>query len=86
MLQKELLQKSLDKKNQELDVLEMFKKSILDGENSFDFNNEVQLDYYKQYELFLDNLKSNSTQQELTDNQREVEAEISKLNDSISSS
>jgi len=80
VLQRDLLQKSRDKKNQELDALEIFKKSILDGKSYFDLNNEVQADYYKQYELFLNNLKSNSTQQELTDNQREeINKNISKL-------
>lgn len=79
-LQKNVLQKSLDDKNKNLELTKRLKQSILDGENKFDADNEDEKEYSKKYELFQENLNSSGSQNSLYEEQKkQINNEISNL-------
>ncbi|MDC0800703.1 HlyD family efflux transporter periplasmic adaptor subunit [Clostridium paraputrificum] len=80
VLQRDILQESLDRKNKELEALDKLKESVLDGKNRFDLSNDLQKDYYKKYQIYLDNLNSGNSQGVLNEKQKlEIESNISNL-------
>lgn len=80
VLQRDLLQENLDRKNKEVDKLSKLKQCILDGENRFDPDNEEEKEYYKKYQLYTENLKASDNQEELYEQQKdEIESYISDL-------
>lgn len=70
VLQRDLLQKSKDNKEKELTAMKNLKKSVIDEKSCFDLNDEIQNEYYKKFEIYLENLKSNNSQNELVDEQK----------------
>ena len=79
--QKSILDKTLKSKEKELDCNKKFKKSILDGINHFDLNNEDESNYYKMYELYSDNLKNGNAQSDSLDKQKQnLNKDIDNLN------
>ena len=80
VLQRDLLQDNLDRKNKDVDRLNKLKQCVLDGENKFDVNNEDEKEYYKKYQLYTENLKTSDNQEELYEKQKEeIESYISDL-------
>ena len=80
ILQKNLLQKSKDDKEKELTAMKNLKKSVIDEKSCFELNDEVQNEYYKKFEIYLQNLKSNNNQNELVAEQKnEINEYISNL-------
>lgn len=70
VLQRDLLQKSKDNKEKELTAMKNLKKSVIDEKSCFELNDEIQNEYYKKFEIYLENLKSNNSQNELVDEQK----------------
>lgn len=80
ILQKNLLQKSKDDKEKELTAMKNLKKSVIDEKSCFELNDEIQNEYYKKFEIYLQNLKSNNNQNELVAEQKnEINEYISNL-------
>lgn len=79
-LQKKSLEESLKNREKELEANKKLKGSILDGVNHLDSEDSVEGNYYKKYELYLDNLKSGNTQVDSLESQKEnIKATISDL-------
>lgn len=80
VLQKNLLQKNKDDKVKELTAMKNLKKSVIDEKSCFELKDEVQNEYYKKFEIYLQNLKSNNSQNELVAEQKnEINEYISNL-------
>ena len=71
VLQKKSLEESLEKSSRELEANKSLKNSILDGVNYLDKDDKVQSNYYKMYELFVENIKNGNTQNDALNTQKE---------------
>ena len=80
-LQKTALEESLDSKEKELEANKKLKNSILDGVNYLNSNDEIEGNYSKMYDLYIENLKTGNVQVDSLDTQKEsINKSISDLN------
>lgn len=70
-LQKKSLEESLNSREKELEANKKLKSSILDGVNYLDSEDSIEGNYYKKYQLYLDNLKSGNAQVDSVESQKE---------------
>lgn len=70
VLQKKLLQKSKDDKVKELTAMKNLKKSVIDEKSCFVLKDEIENEYYEKFQMYLENLKSTNSQDELVNKQK----------------
>lgn len=81
VVQQKALKESIDKDNNELEAMKLLRNSVLDNTNHLDSNDENQKQYYKKYQLYLENLNSNATQEDAVNQQKtDINNTINKLN------
>lgn len=80
-LQKKSLDESLKNKEKELEANKKLKNSLLDGINYLNSNDDLESNYSKMYDLYVQNIRTGNAQVEAVDIQKEnIEKTISDLN------
>lgn len=68
--QRDVLQKTIDSKQKEIDNLTKLKNSILDNTNYFSQDNADEKEYYSKYQLYADSQSNNNKQNDLYEAQK----------------